>query len=325
MKSESVAEGRAARSGSIAPSRIAYWATLMFVSVVLLLHGLKPETDPAWRFLSEYALGAHGWLMNVAFVVFSVAHVALVVALDGWLRETWLGRVAQALLAISAAGLGVAGVFTTDSVMTPPGDATLSGQLHNVGGAMGVAMPLAVAVVTWRLLRHVTWAGAKRALVGSASFALVGAVVSMVSLGVLLSRSGGTFGPDVPVGWRNRFELATYCIWFLVVARTALSTAEWRRHEEGRRWCSHEGACPAKGARWHRCVPDDATGVCSACARGAATHDPGGCAGSGGVDQLRYAGVSIARATARRVRRGVWTLRVLPDECGHHRSASAPS
>jgi hypothetical protein len=228
MNAESVAEGRAATSVNIA-SRVAYWATIMFVSVVLALHGLQTETDPAWRFISEYALGAHGWLMNVAFVVLSVAHVALVVALDGWLRESWLGRAAQALLAISAAGLVVAGVFTTDSVLTLPGDATLSGQLHNVGGAMGVAMPLAVAVVTWRLLRNATWRVASRALVGSASLALVGAVVSIVSLGVLLSRSGGTFGPDVPVGWPNRFELATYCVWFLVVARTALNTAEQGR------------------------------------------------------------------------------------------------
>jgi hypothetical protein len=226
MNTESVADGSAATLSSAAPSRVAHVAALVFVSVVLVLHGLKPEIDPSWRFMSEYALGAHGWLMNLAFIMFSLAHMALVVALNGWLRGTWPGRVAQALLVVSGAGLAVAGVFTTDSILAPPGASTLSGQLHNVGGAMGMAMPIAVAVVTWRLLKDATWAGARRLLVGSAALALVGAVVSAVALGVLLSNSGGAFGPGVPVGWPNRFELATYCVWFLVVARTAVGAAE---------------------------------------------------------------------------------------------------
>jgi hypothetical protein len=24
---------------------------------------LKPEIDPAWRFISEYSIGHHGWMM----------------------------------------------------------------------------------------------------------------------------------------------------------------------------------------------------------------------------------------------------------------------
>ena len=99
----------------------------------------------------------------------------------------------------------------------------MSGRLHNLGGGMGLAMPLAVALVTWQLLKHAPWQRARRALLTSAALSLMGTVVSIVALGVLLSRSGGTFGPDVPVGWPNRFELATYGVWFLTVARRSLS------------------------------------------------------------------------------------------------------
>ena len=89
-----------------------------------------------------------------------------------------------------------------------------------------MAMPIAVGVVTWRLLKEATWADAKRLVVGAATLALVGAITSVISMGVLLSNSRGTFGPDVPVGWPNRFELATYSVWFLVVARRAGGIAD---------------------------------------------------------------------------------------------------
>jgi len=206
--------------------RIANATALAFVAIVVVLHGAKPEIDPAWRFISEYALGAYGWLMNLAFVVFGVGHIALVMALDPATRRTWPGYIGQALLVVSGCGLALAGLFTTDSILTPPGDSTLSGQLHNVGGGMGMAMPLAVGFVTWQVLKHAGWAVAKRILVASAAVALTGAVVSAVSIGVLLSNSGGTFGPDVPVGWPNRFEIATYCVWFVAIAQTAIGAAD---------------------------------------------------------------------------------------------------
>jgi len=39
---------------------------------------------------------------------------------------------------------------------------------------------------------------------------------------MMLSQSGGRFGPDVPVGWPNRLEMLGYCVWRMVVAWAAL-------------------------------------------------------------------------------------------------------
>jgi hypothetical protein len=42
------------------------------VSIVVLLHFLKPEIDPSWRMLGEYEIGRYGWLMRVAFVLCAI-------------------------------------------------------------------------------------------------------------------------------------------------------------------------------------------------------------------------------------------------------------
>ena len=35
----------------------------------------------------------------------------------------------------------------------------------------------------------------------------------------LLPRGGGKFGPEVAIGWPNRFLIVTYAIWLITVAR----------------------------------------------------------------------------------------------------------
>jgi Protein of unknown function (DUF998) len=41
------------------------------------LHVLKPEMDPSWHMISEYALGRHGWIMRLAFISLAISCVAL--------------------------------------------------------------------------------------------------------------------------------------------------------------------------------------------------------------------------------------------------------
>ena len=147
------------------------------------------------------------WTVAIGVDTHRDAHVA--VAVDR------LGRRLGAL-AFSGSGFALAGVFRTDPVTLDPHLATTAGKLHAFGGALGMAMPMAVALVSWSLIRNgVT---TRSAVWPTAALALLGAVVSMAALGVLLSRSGGRFGPDVPVGWPNRIEIATYVMWFLNVS-----------------------------------------------------------------------------------------------------------
>lgn len=220
-----MAEDKAAAKSVTEISRtaalLAFAGAAAFAALLVALHFIKPGLDPSWHFISEYAIGDYGWIMVLAFLSFAFGYVALCVAIRSQLR-TIVGRIGLGLLLVSALGLTIAAVFTTDPI-TATGDAvTTEGKIHNLGGTLGIAMPFAAALVGWKLARNPAWSSARRPILWATGLALVAFVVSFVSLGVMVSQSGGRFGPDVPVGWPNRFEVLAYSVWLMVVARQAI-------------------------------------------------------------------------------------------------------
>ena len=83
-------------------------------------------------------------------------------------------------------------------------------------------MPFAAGLIGWKLARSPAWSSAKRPLLWATGLALVAFLVSFVSLGVMVSQSGGKFGPDVLVGWPNRIEILAYSVWLMTVAWQAI-------------------------------------------------------------------------------------------------------
>lgn len=198
-------------------SRLALVGAALFVVLLVALHFLKPELDPSWHFISEYASGRFGWVMVLAFLALAVGFVSLFVAIRTQVR-TIAGRIGLGLLLVSAAGLTMGAIFVTDPITTSPEAATTTGVLHNLGGTLGIAMPFAAALISWALARNPIWTQARQALLWAAALAVFGFLVAFVSLGVMLSQSNGAFGPDVLVGWPNRFEIITNAAWVMVVA-----------------------------------------------------------------------------------------------------------
>jgi len=192
-----------------------------FVVLLAALHFIKPELDPSWHFISEYAIGDFGWIMVFAFLSLALSYVSLFVAIRSQLR-TIVGRIGLALLVVSALGLTIAAIFTTDPITVSKDDVTTEGTLHNLGGTFGIAMPFAAAIIGWKLARNPAWYSARRPLLWATGLALVAFVVSFFSLGVMASQSGGKFGPDVLVGWPNRLEVVAYSVWLMVVAWQAV-------------------------------------------------------------------------------------------------------
>lgn len=192
-----------------------------FVVLLAALHFIKPELDPSWHFISEYAIGDYGWIMVLAFLSLALSYVSLFVAIRPQLR-TIAGRIGLALLLVSALGLTIATVFTTDPITVSEDAVTTEGNLHNLGGTLGIAMPFAAALISWKLGRNPAWSSARRPLLWATGLALVAFLVSFVSLGVMVSQSGGKFGPDVLVGWPNRFEILAYSVWLMTVAWQAV-------------------------------------------------------------------------------------------------------
>lgn len=228
---------------------LSFASAATFVVLLAALHVIKPGLDPSWHFISEYAIGRHGWIMVLAFLSLALSYVSLFVAIRSQLR-TIVGRIGLALLLASAAGLTIATIFTTDSITVSKDAVTTEGSLHNLGGTLGLAMPFAAALVGWKLIRNPAWSLAKRPLLWATGLALVAFLVSFVSVGVMVSQSGGTFGPDVLVGWPNRIEIVAYSVWLMVAAWQAIRVRDTWVSGSGREGVVRRGNDrPAEGGR----------------------------------------------------------------------------
>jgi hypothetical protein len=224
-----MAKNTARLATAISPTaaRLSFAGAATFAILLAALHFIKPELDPSWHFISEYAIGEYGWIMVLAFLSLALAYASLLVAIRSQLR-TIAGRIGLALLLLSALGLTIAAIFTTDPITVSENAVTTEGTLHNLGGTLGLAMPFAAVLIGWRLARNPAWSSARRPLLWATGLALVAFLVSFVSLSVMVSRSGGEFGPDVLVGWPNRIEIVAYSVWLMVVARQAIRVRSQR-------------------------------------------------------------------------------------------------
>jgi hypothetical protein len=64
-------------------------AAVLWLSTIGLLRVIKPELDPRTRMISEYACGAWGWIMQLAFFCMAVSCWALAAAI--WTLQSALG------------------------------------------------------------------------------------------------------------------------------------------------------------------------------------------------------------------------------------------
>jgi hypothetical protein len=96
-------------------ARLSFAAAATFLVVLAALHFIKPELDPSWHFISEYAIGKHDWIMVLAFLSLAVSYASLFVAIRSQLR-TIAGGIGLTLLLVSALGLTFAAIFTTDPI-----------------------------------------------------------------------------------------------------------------------------------------------------------------------------------------------------------------
>jgi len=181
--------------------------------------------------MSEYALGNFGWLMALAFLLWGLSIVGVVVALRADVR-TLGGRVGLGFLLVGAAGAMLAGVFPTDPITTTPDGMSTTGTLHSLGAMLGDGLPVGAALVTWSLVRHNSaWSSSRRSLVSATLLAWLGFALVTISMIVLLPQGGGQLGPDVPIGWQVRCMTVAYLAWVMVAARSALGQHVGSRKE----------------------------------------------------------------------------------------------
>jgi hypothetical protein len=193
---------------------------------IVILHALKPDLDPSWRFLSEYSVGQHGWIMQLAFLLMGLSFGSLVVALRREARSI-TGVAGLVFLAISALGTVIAGIYNMDPITIIPPQPTTDGNLHALGSMLGVpTLPIAAMLITIALVRGPFWNDQRRRLLLSANLTWASLALMVLILSVSLSANNGQFGPDVSAGWPNRLVVATYLAWIMLTAAKAADLAQ---------------------------------------------------------------------------------------------------
>jgi hypothetical membrane protein len=91
--------------------RVVFACAGYYMIVLTALHILEPDFDPRFRFMSEYALGAYGWLMTTTFFVLGLATFVVAAVLRDVHQSLWGARIGFGLLAVGALFVCLAGVF----------------------------------------------------------------------------------------------------------------------------------------------------------------------------------------------------------------------
>lgn len=184
----------------------------LFVLLLGVLHVIEPEFTPTWRFVSEYQLGAYGWMMHLAFIALAASLAATGVAL--WSQaKGWLGHIGNVILWIAALGLCIAGIFTTDPITTAVNALSAHGNMHVFGASLDYT-PIAMLLLSFSLARTPAWRPARTALfvTGLVSF------IMMIAFIFALPKDG-IFNANVYAGLVGRLLLVSYVGWIYVVFR----------------------------------------------------------------------------------------------------------
>ena len=194
-----------------------------FLCLLFLLHLLKPDFDPAWRWISEYEIGSFGWMMRLAFFSWGASVLVLAIALWPSL-QTASGIVARWWFVVISVALFGAGLFKTNAITdrTP----NVANTLHAICGILVIlTFPIAATLAAVSLSHDVAWSAA-RIVVTLATVLTWAGLVTFMGSNVLAGRRaavrGGVGGSDVRVGWQNRFMVVTYAVWVMLLSGALL-------------------------------------------------------------------------------------------------------
>lgn len=197
-------------------ARISVVSSALGLGLLLLLHFIQPNLSPLSGFISQYAVGKFGILMNVVFLSFAISLACFAMSYRS-LSPSRLLRTGVVLACISAIGMLLGALFNTDSADIMRASPTTTGMLHNIGGQLNLT-PFVALLVTFGV-RHVDavkplW---RRMLT-------ISVVVLSFTLGfvITVAWSEGDFGPGSITALFGRLMLVSYFIWQYVALKCLL-------------------------------------------------------------------------------------------------------
>ena len=154
-------------------ARLAIGTIVLYQILLAVLISLRPDLDPSWHTISEWAIGPYGWIMSGAFLISAVSYAALFAVLRPQLRGK-MGRIGLGLLLVCVIGATGVGICTTDPMPIHPPLSTV-GTLHVVFGTSQLMLvPFAALLINLSLARNNPgWARARRVLLWTAGLPLL--------------------------------------------------------------------------------------------------------------------------------------------------------
>lgn len=196
---------------------------MLFLVLLAILHPLKPEFDPLWRFVSEYEIGDFGWLMRLGFLALSLSSFAAAIALRPELSMK-SGKIGLALLFLSSAILLITAIVAPDPITTSVEDATVQGNLHSMASMLaGLLFSAAALLITRDLSRNSAWDKARAGLFWLAQLSWISLVLMYATLFIMLPQNDGKFGPEVWIGWPTRLVVVSIALWDIAAAWSAIN------------------------------------------------------------------------------------------------------
>jgi hypothetical membrane protein len=181
-------------------------SSVTFILLLGVLHVLRPDLSPSWHFISDYEVGRFAWVMHAAFLSLAISCAGVLVMLWPHARGI-VGRLGLLLLALSAGGIALAGVFAPST----------ENRLHELG-AMLDQLPLAVLFITWSLWRNPAWRAVRRTLALIALVLLAGMGYFIWAMVVYQPSPEKPPSPTALIGWPSRIFILTHCAWLIPIS-----------------------------------------------------------------------------------------------------------
>lgn len=210
---------------SSATSLLAIGMSIAVLALLIVLHILSPEFNPAWRMVSEYANGKYAWVLSLMFFLWGAASWALAYTL--WPHvQTTAGKIGLFFLVAAGIGETMAAVFD------------INHKLHSLSAMIGIpSLSIAAMLISTTLVRTEPWSLARTSLLWTANLTWVSILLMAIAFAVMMAtyaQAGGDLSANAEVvttlpegvialvGWANRFLIVVYCSWVMTVAGLAI-------------------------------------------------------------------------------------------------------
>ena len=210
-------------------SILAIGMSILVLVLLISLHILSPEFNPAWRMVSEYANGKYPMILSAMFFLWGAASWALAYTLWPHLQTT-AGKIGLLFLVVAGIGEAMAAIFD------------INHKLHSLSAMIGIpGLSIAAMLISVALIRTEPWSIARNSLLWTANLTWVSILLMGIAFAVMMvtyAQAGGDMSASAEVvttlpegvialvGWANRFLIVVYCAWVMTVAWLAIKLAQ---------------------------------------------------------------------------------------------------